>query len=65
MYDAWSIKNAFMGPILFGKLPLLTNGYTTTFFLIAAFDLLKANYSNYTYIKSVSLAEYAIIMKKT
>ena len=28
--------------------------------LIAAFDLLKANYSNYAYIKSVSLVEYAI-----
>ena len=24
-YDAWSINNAFMGPILFGSLGLLTN----------------------------------------
>ena len=30
-YDAWSIKNAFMGPILFGDLRLLTDTYTITF----------------------------------
>ena len=31
IYDAWSIKNAFMGPIIFGDLRLLTNEYTITF----------------------------------
>ena len=30
-YDAWSIQNAFMGPILIGDLRLLTDGYTITF----------------------------------
>ena len=30
-YDAWPIKNGFMGQILFGDLRLLTNRYTTTF----------------------------------
>ena len=29
-YDGWSIKNAFMGPIIFGDLRLLTDGYTIT-----------------------------------
>ena len=31
IYDAWSIKNAFMGPILIGDLRLLTYKYTVTF----------------------------------
>ena len=30
-YDAWSIKNTFVGPILFADLRLLTDGYTFVF----------------------------------
>ena len=29
-YEAWSIKNPFMVPIIFGNLGLLTDGYMIT-----------------------------------
>ena len=48
-----------MGPTLFGDLRLLTNGDTITF-------VFKLQYvtANYAYIKSVSLVEYALLMRK-